>query len=255
MENPHQGLPSRANFLGLHIDRLTMAESVERAITLIKSGGTHQHVVVNAAKVVSAQNDETLRAAINACSMVNADGQAVVWASKILEDPLPERVAGIDFMNALVDASAQWDFSIYLLGAKADVVSRVSAEFTRRGANIVGFHDGYWRSHMSDSDLVRGIKASGANVIFVAIPSPNKEIFLSSNLPELGVNLAVGVGGSFDVVAGVSKRAPLMMQRLGLEWFFRLLQEPRRMFKRYMIGNLQFITIVSRAYWDRRRAN
>lgn len=247
MGHVSKDLAGRADFLGLEIDRLSMKESIELAVRLIKSGGVHQHVVVNAAKVVAAQYDQELRKAINACSMINADGQSVVWASRLLKDPLPERVAGIDFMNALVDASSTSDFSIFLLGATEDVVSRVDREFRRRGANIAGFHHGYWRKDMSDSELVELVRSSGANVLFVAIPSPTKEIFLSKYMPDLGVNLAVGVGGSFDVVAGVTRRAPRIMQKLGMEWLFRLMQEPRRMFKRYLVGNTKFIAVVIRA--------
>lgn len=246
-------LPPRSQFMGIEIDRLSMDESVERAIQLIREGGTHQHVVVNAAKVVSAQADAELRAAINACSMINADGQSVVWASRLFKDPLPERVAGIDFMNALVDASSEANFSIFLLGAQEDVVARVAQDFRSRGARIAGFHHGYWRKDISDSELVAIIRSSGANVLFVAIPSPNKELFLSEHLADLGVNLAVGVGGSFDVVAGVTKRAPRIVQKAGMEWFYRLAQEPRRMFKRYLVGNVKFIVLVLRALSDKGR--
>lgn len=253
MKKPTQELSNRSEILRVQIDRLTMSQSVEKAIELINGGGAHQHVVVNAAKMVAASEDSNLRATINACSMINADGQSVVWASRILGDPLPERVAGIDFMNALVDASAAAGFSIYLLGAKPDVVSRVATEFMNRGANVAGFHDGYWRSKVQDEDLVEQIRRSGANVLFVAIPSPDKEIFLAKHLQGLGINLAVGVGGSFDVVAGITKRAPVAMQKLGFEWLFRLVQEPRRMFKRYLVGNLKFTRLVVEEYVHRRR--
>lgn len=253
MKDPVDELCNRSNILRVHIDRLTMAQSVDRAIELINGGGAHQHVVVNAAKMVAASEDVHLREAINACSMINADGQSIVWASRILGDPLPERVAGIDFMNALVDASAEVGFSIYLLGAKPEVVGRVATEFMNRGANIAGFHDGYWHSKMQDEDLVEQIRRSGANVLFVAIPSPAKEIFLATHLKGLGVNLAVGVGGSFDVVAGVTKRAPIAWQKLGFEWMFRLIQEPKRMFKRYLVGNLKFMRLVIEESLKQRR--
>ncbi|MBT2596623.1 WecB/TagA/CpsF family glycosyltransferase [Arthrobacter sp. ISL-72] len=243
----------RSSILGVNIDRLTMSESVDKALDLIGGGGCHQHVVVNAAKMVAASEDSTLRSTINSCAMINADGQSVVWASKFLGDPLPERVAGIDFMNALVDASASAGFSIYLLGAKAEVVKSVAEVFTKRGANIAGYHDGYWRSSIQDTELVQKISASGANVLFVAIPSPDKELFLARYLSDLGVNLAVGVGGSFDVVAGLTRRAPVAMQRAGLEWLFRLMQEPRRMFKRYLVGNLKFMRLIVWAHFRSRR--
>lgn len=251
-----QEVPDASLIMGVRIDRLTMSESVAKAMLFIESGGAHQHVVVNAAKMVAAAADPELRSAINSCSMVNADGQSVVWASRVLHDPLPERVAGIDFMNALVDASGSTGFSIYLLGARPEVVDCVAQKFKRRGARIAGHRDGFWRTTMTDKDVAAEIRESGANVLFVAIPSPEKELFLAKHLELTGVNLAVGVGGSFDVVAGITKRAPLTMQRMGLEWLYRLMQEPRRMFKRYLIGNIRFLVLVAQEIrLQRRRAD
>jgi N-acetylglucosaminyldiphosphoundecaprenol N-acetyl-beta-D-mannosaminyltransferase len=222
-----------------------MDESVERAKSLILSGGFHQHVVVNAAKLVASHDDHVLRATINACSIVNADGQSVVWASKFLGDPLPERVAGIDFMDRLVQESANEGLSIYLLGAKQKVVEEVALRFRQRGANVVGLSDGYWRkSGYTDSDVVRRIASLRPNILFVAIPSPLKEEFLAANITDLKANLCVGVGGSFDVVAGETRRAPLLLQKIGMEWFFRLVQEPRRMFIRYLVGNSRFVLLT-----------
>lgn len=235
---------TKSNFLGLHIDRMTMEESVSHALKLIESGGPHQHVVVNAAKVVAAVEDESVKDTINACSMVNADGQAVVWASRLIGDPLPERVAGIDFMHRLVDESSRRGLRIYLLGAKPQVVEATARSFESRGAVIAGYHDGYWRQKMPDTAMVSEIYASQADVLFIAVPSPFKERFLAANLDQLGVKLCVGVGGSFDVVAGLTQRAPAWMQKSGLEWAFRLAQEPRRMVKRYFVGNSKFIFYV-----------
>lgn len=245
---------NQSSILGLKIDRLTMDESVQRALELVKSGGPHQHVVVNAAKAVAAVEDATVRETINSCSLVNVDGQAVVWASKFLGDPLPERVAGIDFMHRLVDASVSSGLKLYLLGARANVVEAVAASFRDRGAEVVGFHDGYWRQEKTDAELVREIAELQPDLLFIAVPSPFKENFLASNLESLGVKLCVGVGGSFDIVAGLTTRAPLWMQKSGLEWFFRLVQEPKRMVKRYLVGNSKFIYYVGRERLMRRKA-
>ncbi|NHW47385.1 WecB/TagA/CpsF family glycosyltransferase [Paenarthrobacter sp. MSM-2-10-13] len=241
-----QNQTSRADLLGLTVDRLSMDESVERALELIASGGPHQHVVVNAAKVVAAVEDETVRSTINGCSMVNADGQSVVWASRLLGDALPERVAGIDFMNRLVDESAKHGLRIYLLGAKSRVVEATANAFRERGAVVVGHHDGYWRQSKSDLEICQEVAVTNPDILFIAVPSPFKEVFLADNLHRLGVKLCVGVGGSFDVVAGETTRAPIWMQRCGLEWFYRLLQEPRRMMRRYLVGNAKFIYYVVR---------
>lgn len=237
-----------ATVFGVPVDRLTMDESVDLAVQLIEQGGCHQHVVVNAAKLVAAYSDVKTREILSSCDMVNADGQSVVWASRILGDPLPERVAGIDFMDRLVDRSVTKNFSIYLLGAEERVLSSVCAVLRDRGARVVGQQNGYWRNSMADADLVRSISSLKPNIIFVALPSPMKENFLHDNLDALNVNLCVGVGGSFDVISGKTRRAPVYLQRLGLEWAYRLMQEPRRMLKRYIVGNTQFLMILSREY-------
>ena len=237
----------RASMLGLNIDRLTMNESVDRALQLIASGGPHQHVVVNAAKVVAAVEDESVLRTINGCSIVNVDGQSVVWASRLLGDALPERVAGIDFMNRLVEESARSGLRIYLLGARSHVVAAAATTFRNRGAVVVGCHDGYWRRIKSDAEMTAEIAALKPDILFIAVPSPFKENFLSENLQGLGAKLCVGVGGSFDIVAGLTSRAPIWMQRAGLEWLFRLAQEPHRMMRRYLVGNTKFIYYVLRA--------
>ncbi|MFB0833957.1 WecB/TagA/CpsF family glycosyltransferase [Arthrobacter halodurans] len=238
---------------GVRIDRMDMQASVRAALDLIESGTPHQHVVVNAAKLVAAQNDPALMEILNGCSLINADGQSVVWASRLLRDPLPERVAGIDFMNELIERAHENNLRIYLLGASSDVVEKVATEFERRGANVVGYRNGYWGGSTSDRLVAEEIAALNVDVLFVAIPSPAKEIFLQRYLDTLNVGLAVGVGGSFDVVAGKTSRAPRVLQRLGLEWLFRLAQEPRRMARRYFVGNSKMVLLILRSMFRRPR--
>lgn len=230
---------------GLPVHPLTLAETVAAAELLIADRGPHQHVVLNAAKVVAAHDDPELARVIRECALVNADGQSVVWASRLLRHPVPERVAGIDFMFALWDSAARNGYRVYLLGAEADVVETVARTARARGVDVVGFRDGYWTPADEDA-VVMGVRATKPDLLFLALSSPRKERFLSAHLHELGTALVVGVGGSFDVVAGRTKRAPRWMQRAGLEWVFRLVQEPRRMFRRYLEGNARFIALVAR---------
>jgi N-acetylglucosaminyldiphosphoundecaprenol N-acetyl-beta-D-mannosaminyltransferase len=230
---------------GLPIDRLTMAESVERALQLIHEGPGHQHVVLNAAKVVSAQSSGPLAESVRNADIVNADGQSVVWASRILRDPLPERVAGIDFMEQLIQASIPSGLRVGLLGATQEVVDRVAEILSARGVSLSYKRNGFWAAEDEEA-LVKDITATGTNILFVGIPSPAKELFVARWLSSLDVNLVVGVGGSFDVIAGKTSRAPLVLQRMGIEWLWRLMQEPRRMFKRYLVGNSQFTALVFR---------
>jgi N-acetylglucosaminyldiphosphoundecaprenol N-acetyl-beta-D-mannosaminyltransferase len=204
------------------------------------------HVVVNAGKVVQMQKDLQLRESVNSSDIINADGQAVVWAAKFLNKPLKERVAGIDLMQNLIKLAASKKYKIYFLGAEESVVSKTVAHYSKEfGQEIIaGYRNGYYQPQ-DEKEVINDIVSSKANILFVAITSPKKENFLYKYKNELAsVNFIMGVGGSFDVIAGKTKRAPLWMQDIGLEWFYRFLQEPKRMWKRYLIGNSKFILLV-----------
>lgn len=236
---------SRARLLGLPLDLLTMDETLDAIEQMIGDRRSHQHVVLNAAKVVEAQRSESLRGAIEGCDLVNADGMSVVWAGRLLGVPVPERIAGIDLMDALLGRAAQRGWSVYFLGARPEVVSRVAElELERHpGLAIAGWRDGYWA--VDEEELVmERVAAAQPDLLLVAIPSPQKEELLARHKDRLAVPFVMGVGGSFDVVAGVIKRAPVWAQRSGLEWAYRLGQEPRRMFKRYLVGNTKFGLLV-----------
>ena len=223
-----------------------MSETIYRISNSIKSKNQIHHVVVNAAKIVALQKDLKLRESVNCCDIINADGQAVVWASRFLKKPLPERVAGIDLMENLVALAHREGYKIFFLGAKEEIVSNVVSIYSKKfSSNIIaGYRNGYFDKDQEKS-IAKEISDSGANILFVAISSPKKEIFLNENKSILkNVNFIMGVGGSFDVVSGLVKRAPLWMQRYGLEWFYRFIQEPKRMWKRYLMGNLKFISLV-----------
>lgn len=237
----------RAIVLGSEIDRLTMSETVERCRALIEAGGFAQHVVINVAKLVALQDDPELRDIVGRCELVNADGQGVVWASRLLGDPLPERVAGIDLMHELFALSARHGYRPYILGARPEVLERAAAELKARypGLELAGRRDGYFEAAETGA-VVRDIHDAGADILFVAMSSPRKEYFLGEHGPALAVPFVMGVGGAIDVVAGVTRRAPAAWQRLGLEWLYRLLQEPRRMARRYAVSNARFAVLVAR---------
>lgn len=241
--------------MGCRIDNLTMAETVDRIGQFIASGKPHQHVVVNVDKLVKAQRDPELRAIINNCQLVSADGMPVVWASHLLGKPLKERVAGIDIFEALMQRAAQTGWRVYLLGAREEVVGAVRSIYTKKypGLAIAGHRDGYW-SPQEEAAVADEIRASKTDILFVAISSPKKEQFLGRWQQHMQVPFAMGVGGTFDVAAGRVKRAPLWMQRTGLEWFFRFLQEPRRMFRRYFIDDLAFFRLLATELVAQRRS-
>ncbi|MFM7711101.1 MAG: WecB/TagA/CpsF family glycosyltransferase [Ferruginibacter sp.] len=187
--------------------------------------------------------------------MIHADGQSVVWAARFLGQPLPERVAGADLMQAIVLLAAQKNYSCYFLGAKPAVVSKV-VDIYRAWYDeqiVAGYRDGYFKPEEEEM-VARSIADSGAQLLFVAITSPKKENFMYQYRHLLNqVHFTMGVGGTFDVVAGITKRAPRWMQRMGMEWFYRLMQEPGRMWKRYLVGNSAFIWLVLKAKCKRKQ--
>ena len=241
----------RRDLFGVEIDALDMAHTVDRIMSLIDQRVKVQHVALNAAKVVMVSKDAKLRAVIRACPVVNADGQSVVVASRLLRKPLPERVAGIDLFAELVKRSAENGRSVYFLGARDDVLDVLLRRFRIQypTLRVAGFRNGYWSD---DAEVIQQVRAAQPDLLFLAIPSPRKEFWLAEHLPALGVPFAMGVGGSFDVLAGKVKRAPKWVQRIGCEWVYRLVQEPRRMWKRYLVGNTAFMWLTIKELWRSR---
>jgi N-acetylglucosaminyldiphosphoundecaprenol N-acetyl-beta-D-mannosaminyltransferase len=231
----------RIEMMGCLIDNLSLEETLERIEGFVRSGASHQHVVVNVDKLVKASKDEGLRRIINECALINADGMPVVWASRLLGTPLKERVAGIDLFDALVRRAAQKGWRVFFLGAREEVVRGVKELYESQlpALRVAGYRNGYWKPDET-AGVAEQIRQSQADLLFVAISSPMKEEFLGSYQPLMRVPFAMGVGGSFDVVVGKVKRAPLWMQKSGLEWFYRFLQEPRRMFRRYFVEDALF---------------
>ncbi|QSS98174.1 WecB/TagA/CpsF family glycosyltransferase [Psychroflexus sp. ALD_RP9] len=241
----------RIKIFNTTIDNLSMQETLQKVKQAISNKTQLHHVVVNAGKIVAMQEDKELRESVNSCDIINADGQAVVWASKLLGKPLKERVAGIDLMENLVKLAAQNKYKIYLLGAKEEVVSKVVQIYKSNYSKhlIAGYRNGYF-SKEEEQTIAQDISNSGAQLLFVAISSPKKENFLYQNRKTLrNLNFIMGVGGSFDVIAGKTKRAPVWMQKSGLEWFYRFMQEPKRMWKRYLIGNTKFIFLTIKQFF------
>lgn len=231
-----------------------MEATLARCEELIASGGPAQHVAINAAKLVAMQNDEELRQIVADCALVSADGQAVVWASRLLGDPLPARVAGIDLMHELFGLSESKGYRIFILGAKQDVLDQAVANVRERypDARIVGTHHGYFEDSEA-AGVAERVRAAQPDILFVAMPSPRKEYWLGEYGKRIQVPFVMGVGGSIDVLAGQTRRAPKALQRLGLEWAYRLAQEPRRLFARYFVGNARFCLLVMRHFFGRPR--
>jgi len=238
-------MTGRIEMMGCFIDNLSMEETLQKIEGFIRSGRPHQHVAVNVDKLRKASKDPELRRIINECALISVDGVPVVWASRLLGKPLKERVAGVDLFDSLVKRAAEKGWRVFFLGAEEAIVQGVKRLYENRlpGLQVAGVRNGYWRAE-EEAKVVKLIADSRPDLLFVAISSPKKELFLGRYQAEMKVPFAMGVGGSFDVVVGKLKRAPVWMRRCGLEWFFRFLQEPRRMFKRYFIDDPYFFWLL-----------
>ncbi|WP_051340461.1 WecB/TagA/CpsF family glycosyltransferase [Azospirillum halopraeferens] len=237
----------RVEFLGVPMDPLDMDETVRIIDAAIAEGVCLKHVVVNVSKLVQMRSDAGLHADVVDSDLINIDGMGVVWGARLAGRTVPARVAGIDLMDRVLALCAKRGYRPYILGAKQEVLERAVANIRARYPDLTfaGFRNGYFKRE-DEPAIVEEIRASGADCLFVAISSPTKERFTQQYRDRLGVKFLMGVGGSVDVMAGITRRAPDWMQRAGLEWLYRVLQEPRRMWKRYLITNCLYAGLLAR---------
>ena len=246
---------NRYQILNTYVNAISMDETIAEVEKIIKAGKPTQHVVINALKVNLMNENAELQKIVNACPLINADGASIVWAAKKLGVPLKERVAGIDLFENLVKLAAEKGYKIYLFGAKEEVVTKVKKIFEEQypTLQIVGYRNGYF-TEADEPEIVKNMHDSGADMMFVAFSSPKKEFWVNKYLNDLNIPFVMGVGGSFDVVAGVTDRAPKWMQDHGLEWFYRFIQEPRRLWNRYVVGNWKFVAYTYKCKREKKRA-
>jgi N-acetylglucosaminyldiphosphoundecaprenol N-acetyl-beta-D-mannosaminyltransferase len=247
-------MSARATVLGCEVDRIDLEQALLRCEALIDARGAARHTSLNVAKLVAMQDNPRLRDIVCGSEVVTADGQPIVWASRLLGDPLPERVAGIDLMHALLPLAARKGYGVFILGARAEVLTEAvrRLRIQHPGIRIVGQRDGYF-SESETAEVCAEIKAAQPHILFVAMGSPQKEYWIADHCDELSVPLSMGVGGAVDVIAGVTRRAPRWMQDAGLEWLYRLVQEPRRLAGRYVVTNVKFGLLLGAALLGGRR--
>lgn len=217
----------RVDVLGVSFDNVTMDEAVARGMELVCGEGTHYVVTPNPEIVEVCRENPAARDAVNGADLVLPDGVGVVKGAAMLGTPLKEKTPGIEFAAGLMGKMAQQGKSLYLLGAKPGVAELAGQRLVQRypGLRIAGTHDGYFKE---DGPVVDAIRQSGADVVFVCLGAPKQELWMAKNGPATGAHLLCGLGGSLDVFAGVVARAPKFWSDYGLEWFYRLCKEPRR---------------------------
>jgi N-acetylglucosaminyldiphosphoundecaprenol N-acetyl-beta-D-mannosaminyltransferase len=246
--------------LGVPIDDLNMTEALDRIEAFIlegrSTGKTHQVATVNADFVVKALGDPELRLLLQEVDMATADGMPLVWGARLLGVPLEGRVTGADLVPALAARAADKGYSLYFFGAAPGIAARAAEVLKAQHPNLIvaGVHAPPQSSVLdADPAMVELIRVAQPDVLLVALGNPKQEKWIGMYARELGVPVCIGVGGTLDFIAGKTRRAPAWMQRAGLEWAFRLLQEPRRLWKRYVTDLAGFGYFFLRQWWAIRR--
>ncbi len=241
--------PSKVSILGVQVHRVTMADALALIEEFISSREKSQVCVPNVYTTVLMQKDEEFKRIHNHCSLAIPDGLPLVWVSRLIGQPIPERVAGPDLFEKFSEIAAQKGYRCFFLGASPDTLEKMSEKLRARfpGLNIVGTYSPPLMDEFSEEEnqkIIGMVNEAKPEVLWVGLSAPKQEKWIGKNLNLLDVHVTIGVGAAFDFVAGKVRRAPRWMQKIGLEWLFRLCQEPRRLWKRYFIGNAIFIWLI-----------
>jgi N-acetylglucosaminyldiphosphoundecaprenol N-acetyl-beta-D-mannosaminyltransferase len=240
------GSAARVRLLGCPVDAITMQGTLGWCLDVCRNAERARILLtVNALHLVTMQQDSEFREACVAADLVTADGMSVVWAARLLGRPVPERVTGIELLSRLLELCSEKRLRVFFLGARREVLARLVANCRAKYPNLVlaGWRDGYFAATENEA-VISEIRDSKADILFVGMSSPFKDIWCQQHRNSFDIPLIIGVGGSFDILAGVVPRAPAWMQRAGLEWAWRLMLEPRRLWKRYLIVNSRFVWLV-----------
>lgn len=235
----------RIPFLNAYLDTYSYEETLETIRKSIKDRKPIQHCVLNACKLYLLKKDPYLAQIVRKCQMVQADGASIVLAGRLLGLPYFPRITGIDLMVRILEEARRNNYRVFFLGGTQEVLDKAVEKIASSYGHsiIAGAYNGYFGQDRNE-DIVSLIASSNADILLVGMNSPKKEYWLAQNMERLNVPFCMGVGGSFDVIAGKVKRAPRLVQNLGLEWLFRVIQEPQRLWRRYMAANLYFVFLV-----------
>jgi N-acetylglucosaminyldiphosphoundecaprenol N-acetyl-beta-D-mannosaminyltransferase len=243
----------RREFLSTPIHALSMEETMELADEAMRTKRPLHHVVVNVAKLVNMRKNAELYEDVSSADIVNVDGKGVLWGARLCGVPLPERVTGVDIMFQLFALCERRGYKPFLLGAEQSVLDLVIERLARDHPKLVvaGARNGYFKPG-DEAAIVADINASGADCMLVAMPTPRKERFIKRYRSELKASFIMGVGGAFDVYGGKVARAPKFVQAIGMEWLFRVAQEPKRLWRRYYDTNTAYVGLLASEFWNRR---
>jgi N-acetylglucosaminyldiphosphoundecaprenol N-acetyl-beta-D-mannosaminyltransferase len=245
----------RVHILNGKFDPLTLPQTVDAVFQTLDARKRGWLCTVNVAILMMMRADRRLQSFVDKAALVVADGQPLIWCGPWFGQVLPERVTGVDLVGAICDRARHEGAGVYLLGATEEIVSKVTQGLMQRFPGLrVQCADGYFTKEEASARADQ-ISASGADILFVGMGVPRQEHFIEEQWDRLGVGMAIGIGGSFDVLSGLRARAPIWVQKIGMEWMFRLIQEPRRLFMRYLVTNSLFVWLVLSSLFKGNRAS
>ncbi len=230
----------------ININPLTKSEFVSAARSAVLDRKKVIQIGINSASVNLLFSNPEFKKSVQKAGLVNVDGISVLWALRFLGYEIPERVATPDLVDEILKMSETEGFSLFLFGAKEKSVLLCKSSIEKSFPNIkvVGYRNGYY-SETDEPLIVDDINKANPDILLIAMPSPQKELFFSRYGKELNASYILGVGGYFDILAGLVRRAPNCVQKIGMEWFYRFIQEPRRLWRRYLLGNLKFLWTIA----------
>lgn len=243
----------KVRILQTGVSRYDLSETMEQMSSAIEEGRKLRIAVTPVNCLLWARKNRELNAIYNSADIVTADGVPVVWASRLLSSPIKGRVTGLDLLPAFSEVSARKNFSFFFLGAAEGVAEKLAGKLKSDypGLRVAGTWSPPYREQFSDGEnreMIDRVNRSGADVLWVSLTAPKQDLWIAQHFDKLNVSVAIGVGAAFDVVAGNIPRAPSWMQRNGLEWLYRLLKEPGRLSKRYLVEAPQFIPLIFKQF-------
>ena len=235
----------KVNVLGVKIDKVTIDEATDRIFGMLKCRGNHAVYTPNSEIIYLAYKDADFCSLLNSADMLTADGIGVVYASRILDNPVPERAGGFDIACRVIERLAETGDRLFLFGGKPDVAEMAAENLKKEYPfiNIVGTRNGYFQPEENDG-IISAINESGADIVFVCLGAPMQEKWIFENRDKLSCSVMMGIGGSLDVFAGTAERAPEKWQKLGLEWLYRLIKEPKRFWRMLALPKFAFTVLI-----------